>query len=88
MEEKPLENRCGIQFVCRNHKGKPCVYKVDGEPRKIKGYRQMIVSCKFLQFGHICTSSVANVNAMVLEMKRMGVEFDGIKSMKSMEKNK
>ena len=79
MEEKPMENMCSIQFECRDHKNKPCVYKVDGEPRKIKGFRQMIASCKFLQFGNKCVSSVAKANAMVLEMKRMGVEIDCIK---------
>lgn len=68
MEDKPLENRCKIEFQCLDGQSDSCAYKrVDG------------VDCIYRRLVSTCTSSVANVNAMVLEMKRMGVEFDGIK---------
>ena len=67
MEDKPLENRCHVHFKCFDIEHKPCSYKNDD------GY------CDYWRLGNKCTSSVAKVNAMVLEMKRMGVEIDCIK---------
>lgn len=62
--EKPLPNKCGIAFKCN---GNNCAYfKKDGG------------GCKYNLFPYYdCVSLVAQANAMVLELQRMGftVEF-------------
>lgn len=77
MEENPMGNRCKIVFECWDTEQDRCVYK-----------RGKKYDCYHLKFPIICKSSVAKVNAMVMEMKRMGVEFDGIKSTEIKDKNK
>ena len=62
------ENRCRIKFECLDWCD--CVYR--------KGYR-----CNYMITPSFeCTSKVAQANAMVLEMKEMGIEFNGEQSTK------
>lgn len=59
------DNQCEIEFLC-NHCVGPCVYFIQGKD-----------GCKYkFTFGQdYCESKVAQVNRMVLELKKHGIEI-------------
>ena len=67
MEEKLKENKCFVQFVCVDCYEKEC-YQFTKE-KSTNG-------CKYLR-GVFCDNVIAQVNAMVIELKRMGLKVDG-----------
>jgi hypothetical protein len=58
---KPKPNNCVVVFYCSNEKN--CVINNDGDKCKHK-----------VGIDGRCTSSLASVNAMVIKLKRLGVD--------------
>jgi len=70
--DKPLDNLCKISFKCDRllaSKEAGCVYY---RPDDINKHLSAISYCKH-EGGGQCESAVANVNRMVLSLKKMGV---------------
>ena len=66
MNEELKENMCNVDFRCEDSTSKKCAYKkIHGDPP---------TRCLFLGLDshYECASSVARVNAMVNECKRLG----------------
>ena len=61
MSEELKENMCNVRFYCQDSNKKECVYKING--RLLECVHRNSIRC---------TSSVARVNAMVIELKRLG----------------
>lgn len=63
MNEELKENMCNIGFTCGHTMETPCIY---WRPNRFDDL------CFYSTVDHECKSSVAKVNAMVLECKRLG----------------
>ena len=66
MSEDLKENMCRILFDCKDFDGNVC------------SHNDSIDRCKYSKSkttSGICLSSVARVNAMTIELKKMGVDF-------------
>ena len=69
MSDKPKENRCGVIFLCADEDRSPCAYFSTNN----KG------NCRYaganVSIFPECKSSVANVNRMTIELKKLKGEI-------------
>lgn len=67
MDDKPAQSACTMNgFYCAADWRRACVYAERTKPKDM---------CKH-QLGSSCCSSVAKANAMIVELKRMGLEVE------------